>query len=179
MPSLDAEDDRTPERLLRHVVAVGLAQRPAATVSIDQVEFDRLFAVICSEQLCGLLVRAVHDDVITLTPDQLDRTAVRHRFDMERAVIIERAALAASRALSDRHIDHVLLKGIPLAREIYRSPEERVCGDADILVDPARFSEAIRTLVALGALRDLPEVRKGYDARFAKDVPIAFEEARR
>ena len=57
---------------------------------------------------------------------------------------------------------------------MYADPSLRPFGDVDLLLDPTRFVDGIAALRAAGAIRWLPEVRRGFDGRFAKDVPVLF-----
>ena len=94
---------------------------------------------------------------------------------MEHLLRLERAGLDVVRLLVDEGIDSVVLKGMALANTVYADPGWRSFGDVDVLVEPAHFVAAIEALVAIGARRDHPEVRPGFDARFAKDVPVVLD----
>jgi len=66
------------------------------------------------------------------------------------------------------------LKGVLLQHLVYQDPSERILSDADLLVPPGRFDEAIAALRAAGYRVD-PEGRaarpsKGPDARLEVDV---------
>ena len=76
--------------------------------------------------------------------------------------------------LESAGVRHVLLKGAALATAVYADPSLRPFGDVDLLLDPGRFVDGIAALRAAGAVRWLPEVRRGFDGRFAKDVPVLF-----
>ncbi len=95
-----------------------------------------------------------------------------HRQDMEQVLRLERAALDVDQRLADHGIRAVVLKGVALANTVYRDPGIRSFADVDVLVEPGRFTAAIDALVSGGARRELPEVRPGFDERFAKDVPL-------
>ena len=94
---------------------------------------------------------------------------------MEHVLRLERAVLDATDVLAVRGIRCVALKGVALANGVYAHPADRTFVDADLLIDPTRYVDAIDALLASGARRDLPEVRAGLDARFAKDVPVVLD----
>ena len=58
-------------------------------------------------------------------------------------------------ALDAARIDHVLLKGTPVAHQYYDRPALRSRGDTDVLVSPDAFEHAASVLVALGYARTL------------------------
>ena len=93
---------------------------------------------------------------------------------MEQVLRLEQAALAASEVLEAAGVRHLLLKGAALATAVYADPSLRPFGDVDLLLEPGRFGDAIAALRAAGAVRPFPEVRRGFDRRFAKDVPVLF-----
>ena len=104
----------------------------------------------------------------------MDLVAAQHSDAMAQALRLEQAALAASEVLESAGVRHVLLKGAALATAVYADPSLRPFGDVDLLLEPARFVDGIAALRAAGAVRWLPEVRRGFDGRFAKDVPVLF-----
>lgn len=89
-------------------------------------------------------------------------------------LLVERAGVLFSLRLTEVGIRHCLLKGIVLAHTVYDSPESRSFADADLLVESDRFEEAIQIAIDQGARRNLPEVRPGFDARFAKDCTLTI-----
>ena len=109
-----------------------------------------------------------------LADNWVDLVAAQHSDAMAQALRLEQAALAASEVLEAAGVRHVLLKGAALATAVYPDPSRRPFGDVDLLLEPARFVEGIAALRAAGAVRWLPEVRRGFDRRFAKDVPVLF-----
>jgi hypothetical protein len=90
------------------------------------------------------------------------------------ALVARHDFAAAVRVLNDAGIIPMPLKGVLLQHVVYQDPAERVLSDADLLVPPGRFDEAIAALRAAGH-RVAPEGRagaatKGPRARLEVDV---------
>ncbi len=167
--------ERELEPVVRRIAAHGFSTTITGPHTVEPGAFATFYGQVRSERLDGLLLEASRDGVIELSDDQLAGFGRTHREDMEQALRLERAALDVVGLLADRGIVSVVLKGMALANTVYPDPGWRSFGDVDVLVDPARFVAAIEALVAIGARRDLPEVRPGFDARFAKDVPVVLD----
>ncbi len=91
------------------------------------------------------------------------------------AALMARHDFAASvRILNEAGIIPMPLKGVLLQHVVYQDPADRVLSDADLLVPPGRFDEAVEALRAAGH-RIAPEGRaavstKGPRARLEVDV---------
>ena len=162
-------------RLARQVAAHGYCADGQRPRSLPDELFSPFYGEIRTERLDGLLIQAWRDGAFELRTDQVDAFARAHRTEMEHALRLERAVLDVVHRLAERGIASVVLKGVALANDVYADAALRACGDVDLLVDPAQYVTAIETLVAAGAVRELPEVRPGFDARFAKDVPVLVD----
>ncbi len=70
-------------------------------------------------------------------------------------------------ALEARGIRAILLKGAAIAARLYDDPAQRPYSDGDLLVEPARYKEAVEVLLALGYVDSLGDVREAgfYHAR--------------
>ncbi len=170
-----ASGDDDARRLARQVAAHGFRADRQGPESVSDELFSPFYGQIRTESLDGLLIQAWRDGAIELRTDHLDAFARAHRAEMEHVLRLERAVLDVVDRLAERGITSVVLKGVALANDVYADAALRACGDVDLLVDPAQYVTAIETLVAAGAVRGLPEVRPGFDARFAKDVPVLVD----
>ncbi len=65
----------------------------------------------------------------------------------------DRAAAGVIAALRERGIDALIVKGVAIARWLYRPGEARGYVDCDVLVTPADLGRAASTLAALGLVR--------------------------
>lgn len=69
-------------------------------------------------------------------------------------------------------IETVVLKGLAVAHLDYPDPSLRSTTDVDLLVRAEDMERATELLAEAGFRRDLPERRRGFDRRFAKDVTL-------
>ena len=158
--------------MVRRIAAHGFSTTITGPRTVALEAYATFYGRVRGERLDGLLLQASRDGAIELTDGQVAGFGRAHREDMEQALRLERAALDVVGLLADRGIDSVALKGMALANTVYADAGWRSFGDVDLLLDPAGFVAGIDALVAAGAERDLPEVRSGFDRRFAKDVPV-------
>ncbi|MFN3076311.1 MAG: nucleotidyltransferase family protein [Alphaproteobacteria bacterium] len=73
-----------------------------------------------------------------------------HRQQARRCLAQVAEGMRLTQVLADGGIRAMVLKGVPLSQQIYGDPSLRGLGDIDLLVDPARFSEARERIAALG-----------------------------
>lgn len=160
--------------LLAAVAAYGLPGSTHALphTPLSERRWQRLVRAAASERLVGLLGAAVADEAFPVTDAQLEELAVHHRNAMIVTLRVERAAQQAMAFLAEAGVPTRALKGLALGHLSYPEPEQRPTGDVDVLVPSARFDEAIAALTAAGARRLLPELRPGFDRRFAKAVTM-------
>jgi hypothetical protein len=171
--SSDVEHDV--EAAARRIAAHGFSTADDRSWSVPDETFTALRGRVRGDRLEGLMLQAARDGAVALTDAQLAVVGAVHRQDMEQVLRLERVALDVVQELADRGVRAVVLKGVALANSIYRDPEIRSFADVDVLVEPGLFPAAVEVLVSRGAHRELPEVRPGFDARFAKDVPVSVD----
>ena len=77
-----------------------------------------------------------------------------HRVVTRADVMVQLAQDAATAeavsALEAQGIRAILLKGAAIAARLYDNPAERSYGDGDLLVDPARYADAVDVMARLG-----------------------------
>ena len=162
------------EQWVAELAALDFSTPTRLLCPVPEDTFPHLLERVVGEQLEGLLVRAVQTKVVDLDDCCVERVAAKHGEAMARTLLLERAALAGSEVLDSAGVRHVLLKGAALATAVYADASLRPFGDVDLLLEPARVVDGIAALRAAGAVRWLPEVRRGFDGRFAKDIPVLF-----
>ena len=148
MPVTDEEWAR-----LLGMVGRSLADGPA-TVGSDVVDgttdvlVPELRSAIDRHRIATVLAR----DTAGLS--ERDRAWLRARteLNLRRAVAASARAYEVTQTLGAAGVRSVVLKGTPLAVVTTGSLDGRSCGDIDLLVDPARYVEAHRLLVADGWL---------------------------
>ena len=157
---------------LRSIAAYGLPTSlvlPAEPLTDDELE--PVIAASGNERVLGILGESVRDDAFPVTDEQWtlldERLAGQHAHGLK----IERLLLDAVDALDTAAIESRVLKGVAIAHTLYPSPEWRIFADADLLVPSTSLLATVEVLAgAVGARRDVPELRPGFDERFGKEV---------
>jgi hypothetical protein len=143
------------------------------TLSRDGLEL--LIHRVSGESLDGVLFEAAEAGLVRIPTDSRDRLARQHQTAMTHVLRLERLADSVDAAFRSAGIESRLLKGMALAHGVYDDPAYRSFADLDVLVPPSRVAAAIDALGELGAVRVLPELRPGHDARFAKDITFLLD----
>jgi hypothetical protein len=120
-----------------------------------RLDWDRLTAFALLENAVTLLDDRVSRVPESLLPaeqrDRIGRLALIWTFKLK---LLERRLEESLRVLSRAGIEVILLKGAALAATTYRSFSERPMADIDLLVDPARASEAHEVMQQNGWIVD-------------------------
>jgi hypothetical protein len=157
---------------LRAVAAYGLPGAPR--LPGEPLADDRFAALLLScepHRLLGFMGAAARCGDLQLRDGQRDRLEEFLQSWLANALRVEALLLGAVEVLDAAGIEHRVLKGVALAHTVYPDPAWRVFGDVDVLVPAAAFTCAAETLGReLGTRRDAPELRPGFDTRFAKEA---------
>lgn len=136
----------------------------------------RLLSILACERLTGHFQFGVRSGAIRV-PDGIHQAANGlHTRAVLRTLLLERALVDIVQALGAAGIDHRVLKGPALARTVYEQPHVRTFVDVDVAVPTGSFEHAIAVLTAAGCRRQRPELRRGFDGRFAKTVTFVTAE---
>ena len=136
-------------------------------------DFDELLTRCTQQRILGLLGAATEAGDLPVTPAQRERLDTHWQDWLGHAVRAERAALTVSATLAEAGIRSRVLKGLALAHTAYPDPSMRVFGDVDLLVPHDRLHAGATLLVAeLDGQRAEPEVRPGFDDRFAREAMV-------
>jgi len=145
-----------------------LPERP-----LDDEQFRALLATCTHERVLGLLGAAVRAGAFPVTAGQRAELDARWQEWLGHTLRAERLALAVLEALRGAGIRAAAIKGTALAHTIYAEPAQRVFGDVDLLVEPNRLREAGCVVAGtLGGTRAEPELRPGFDDRFARELLV-------
>jgi hypothetical protein len=160
--------------MLAGVAAYGLAgtRRKIAATTLDNKTWHDLLEGAATEQLTGLLVASLADEVLPATDDQFEQVASRDRDAAIIAVKIERLLLQVTERLDAESVEHRVLKGVAHAHLDYAEPSLRHFRDIDILVRTADLDDAVAMLARAGGRRTIPELRPDFDHRFGKNVQL-------
>lgn len=155
------------------VAAYGLPSRRALPDQpLPAHGWEQLLRDAKDHRTIGLLAQAVADGSFVTTAEQAEEAYDTHAEAMGLAVVLERLLLDTVALLTDAAVDHRVLKGSAVAHLVYPDPAQRPFGDVDLLVPIARFDVAVSTLVGAGYTRPRPQLRPGFDRRFAKSVTL-------
>lgn len=148
------------------------ADRPLPGRCLQDREWEHLHEEVDRQRLWGLLGAAASAGALPATDRQAARAEAIHRQAMRSVLELEAMAVTAHDLLAGAGIPVRLLKGLAVAHLDEAEPSLRCFNDVDLLVAGEHIGEAVRLLDDAGYERDLPERRRGYDQRFAKEVTL-------
>jgi len=102
---------------------------------------------VAEQRLWGVLAAAVADGWMPATEEQTREVADGHEGAVAGCLVLDRALVGLSSALTDARIEHVAFKGVANAVRLYPQPSWRTYGDIDLLVSRAQL-EAAATVIA-------------------------------
>ncbi len=157
------------------VAAYGLiegdSRLPAAPLGDD--EWQELVALCRDERLVFLLDAAVQGGAVPATVEQRNELGALFVPLMQQQLHLEAKLRLVVEVLESHQLDHRLLKGPALANTVYADPQQRYFHDIDLLVRIEQLADVVRVLTAeAGYRRRAPELRPGFDRRFAKSVTM-------
>jgi len=160
------------DRTLAAVVAHGLPGAPAGLANLRADDFDVLLANAAEQRVVGHLVAAIDSGALAADDDQRARAHEAHHGALALDLLLERLLVDTTAVLAGAGIAHRALKGPVLAHTVYADPALRSFGDVDVLVDGARFDDAVAALARGGGRRRYREPRPHFMARFGKGVCV-------
>lgn len=125
---------------------------------------------MAEQRLWGVLAAAVADGWMPATEEQTREVADGHEQTVVGCLVLDRALVGLSSALTDAGIEHAAFKGVANALRLYPQPAWRTYGDIDLLVRGAQFDQAVTVIEFRGGTRQNPEPRPGFVARFGKSA---------
>lgn len=159
------------DELIRRVSSAGLVEREPRPTPIGDDDWLALLAKLHDQRALGLLVLAVTIRDIELTGEQHEQLEELAVARATTSLLLERALLETLEVLDAAGIEAVALKGQALAHTAYAAPNHRDAGDIDLLV-PHDLTRAARELERAGLRRTMPELRRGFDDRFGKEITL-------
>lgn len=165
--------------LVRAVARAGLGPfgDPPLTEPILEPAWDELLRACVLERLVGFLHQAAASGELPLSPEQRVEVVRAQRGATALDLLLEARMFDVAAVLEAAEVDYRLLKGPALAHAVYAVPHVRHFGDIDLLVRSADVDRAVRSLVASGRYRRRsPEIRPGFDRRFAKSVTLVGDD---
>lgn len=171
-------------RLVWRVVAHGLPQQPGLLTAglnrerpddepLDAKMWRQLTLAVKRHRVPGLLVAAIADGALPADDRQRLDAHEAHVDACSTVLGLERRLIEVVDLLEDADIEVIALKGSVHAHLLYPDPALRHFGDVDVLVRSERLGDAVQELARhLGAHRQVPELSRGFDRRFAKGVTV-------
>ena len=160
--------------IARRVAIDGLVATEGIT--IDPSDNIEVLRQLRSHRIEGVAVSMLERGDIDADDAFSSSLTGQHDETMAQVLRIEIAAIRVSELLGDHGITHRLLKGAALAHGSARMPRERSFRDVDVLVPSTSIDDAVSMLEFEGAVRLQPELRPGFDARFAKSVTMQLDD---
>lgn len=138
---------------------------------VDRFQWTAFLSACEDHRLLGLLADTVRCGTIVLDEPQSEMLERRFRDWLVHDLAVEQVVCRAVEALELEGIEARVLKGVALANMVYPDPAWRVFGDIDLLVRSRDLGRAAHCLASvLGAERELPELRPGFDEQFGREV---------
>lgn len=159
------------ERAAERIASIGLHWASPELIELDELG-PAIVSMLSAERILGVAARGIDQGLIVGEDSVIDAIISQHDDVMRQTMRIEIKALEVSASLADEGIDHRILKGAALAHTIATRPADRSFRDVDVLVAGDDIDAAVQLFMAGGATRPQPELRPGYDARFAKSVTL-------
>jgi hypothetical protein len=161
-----------PLDLAATVARFGLPTGEREQVSVEHEHWVAGRGTVEHDRLTGLACAAVASGAMVLDPDDEADLAAMDLELQQRAVRAERLTLQLVERLRELHVPCRVLKGPTVAHRSYGDPALRPFRDVDLLVPSSALDRVVGALLADGATRPVPEVRHGFDRRFAKSVTL-------
>lgn len=173
-------DARAAPEVARAVARYGLPGAPDGLPDrpLDDVAFGELLAHVRDGRIPALLGRAAADGAFPLTPAQGEDLDALRAAAGALVAVLEETVCDLTTTLADAGVETRVLKGPALAHLDYPDASWRTYGDVDLLVRGRDLDRAVAVLRDAGYERRLPELRPGFDCRFAKGVPLTNARAR-
>jgi len=162
--SVNAAADSALERISSEARLLALTSGGArnddaiAELLAGDLDPNALHRLVLRERAAGPLVRHLRRVGGAAAEALADRLSHIARLSDMQALFLEGRLRRLEKALSERGIDMLLLKGAGLAHALYASPLDRPMGDLDVMIPRERAAEATEVALSSGWVRrrDLP-----------------------
>ena len=164
----------TTDDFLRAIAVHGLDGVPSGSVSLSPTrdEWRQVAARLAVERLTGMAALLHVKGVLRLDDESTQELAELDARWSAHTLAAEDVQLSLARTLTADGIPFRILKGSALAELAWEWGEARRWVDADVLVPTDHLDDVITNCRADGATRLAPEIRPGFDRRFAKSVTL-------
>jgi len=161
-----------PGEVLAAIATVGLREPDWPRQAPEASDWSEILRGLSAHRLTGLAVHAVESGRFVLDGAQRAELALVDLRTAEFTVVAEATMLALAAELNEERIPLRVLKGSAAAQLDWSLPDRRRYVDTDLLVPGGELGRVIAVAERLGASRRVPELRPGFDRRFAKSVTM-------
>ena len=139
----------------------------------DDMPFSRLLAVAGRERLLGVLVRQLDAGTWPLvSAEHAEEARLALRNQVMHAMRLQALLHTMTADLADAGIPAIVLKGPAAAALDHEHPHDRLYADLDLLVPSLDLDAVVAMAERLGGRRTAPQLRAGFDRRFAQTVTL-------
>lgn len=158
--------------LVNRIAATGLPTRGSALpeVPLPARAWDALLSDCRRERVQSWLAGAIRGGMLAATAHQSHAASAELRAALHWVLLLEQLTLRVTDDLTAAGMEPRVLKGAAVAHSLYSAPAMRLFNDVDVLLRSDDFTRAVRRMQDQGFHRVLPELRPGFDERFAKTV---------
>jgi hypothetical protein len=143
---------------------------------LGEHDWSALMETCLRERLTCLLAAAVRGGAMEANAEQVEALYALQANLLGLQLRLEGRLIAVIGVLRRHGLDHRVLKGPALARTVYPTAGLRHFHDIDLLVRPEQLDTVVRVVTAEGGYRRrAPELRPGFDRRYAKSVTMVDE----
>ena len=160
---------------LFEIARFGLPSAADEPIAVDIADASLLLTGIANHRLTGVAVDAMETGALVLDDDTAADLVTRHDAAMTQTLRAELAMLRVVEALRSAGLSFRILKGSALAHTVALAPWHREFRDVDLLVPATEVDDAVRCIGSIGGTRLQPELRPGFDRRFAKSVTMKLD----
>ena len=145
-------------------------------IEVDAEQVSGFIAAIEENRILGTAIRALMEEQLVLPEAGASELTTLHDEAMSASMGAECVAIRISETLTNADIEHRVIDGVALAHTGYDDPALRSFEGVSVLVQAADLSRVLDLLAEDGATRISPELRAGFDQRFADSVRLSLEE---
>ena len=160
------------ENVLVAVATIGLQERAWPQKPPGPSEWPEILRGLDTHRLTGLAALAVESGRLVLDDGQLAELAISDVRSAKSTVAAEAAMLDLADRLDGERVPFRVLKGSAAAQLDWSIPDRRRHIDTDLLVRGDDLAGVVAIAKRVGASRRVPELRPGFDQRFAKSVTM-------
>lgn len=159
---------------IQSIGAYGFGTR-SSPIEISTEETAAFLTAMAENKLLGTAIRAMMEEQLLFSEDGKQQLADRHDEAMSVAMGAECVAVRVSEILTNAGLAHRIIDGAAIAHTGYDDPALRSFEGVSILVQGPDIEDALGLLAVEGATRVTPEIRAGFDQRFAASIALTLE----